>query len=94
MFVEPTDGLGRNIIPDVRVVERGGPQERIHDTSNGIAVAEPLVVHLEEDEPVRQGFIEIIGHQVGPSGRHGDRDPQSVEQARRTGKGTLCQEAR
>jgi hypothetical protein len=65
VFVEPTDGLGRNIIPDVRVVERGRPQERIHDTSNGIAVAEPLVVHLEQDEPVRQGFIEIIDIKSG-----------------------------
>ncbi len=28
--------------------------------SNGIAVAEPLVVHVVQDEPERQGFIEII----------------------------------
>ena len=33
--------------------------------SNGIAVAEPLVVHLEQDEPVRQGFIEIIDIKSG-----------------------------
>jgi hypothetical protein len=28
--------------------------------SNGIAVAEPLVVHVVEDEPEQQGYIEII----------------------------------
>ena len=33
--------------------------------SNGVAVAEPLVVHLEQDEPVRQGFIEIIDIKSG-----------------------------
>ena len=26
---------------------------------HGIAVAEPLVVHIKHDEPVHQGFIEI-----------------------------------
>ena len=35
------------------------------ETGNGIAVAEPLVVHLEQDEPVRQGFIEIIDIKSG-----------------------------
>jgi hypothetical protein len=65
VFVEPADGLGRNIIPDVRVVERGRPQEGTLETGNGIAVAEPLVVHLEQDEPVRQGFIEIIDIKSG-----------------------------
>jgi hypothetical protein len=65
VFVEPAEGLGRNIIPDVRVVERVRPQEGIVETSNGIAVAEPLVVHLEQDEPIRQGFIEIIDIKSG-----------------------------
>src|SRR5208283_240262 len=59
VFVEPSEGQGRNIVPDVRVVERGRPQERGVWTGNGVAVAEPLVVHLEESEPIRQGFIEI-----------------------------------
>lgn len=31
----------------------------------GIALAEPLVVHLAQDEPVRQGFIEIIDIKSG-----------------------------
>jgi hypothetical protein len=36
------------------------PSEGIPRASNGIAVAEPLVVRMEQEEPVRQGFIEII----------------------------------
>ena len=65
VFVEPSEGQGRNIVPDVRVVERGRPTEQAIWAGNGIAVAEPLVVHLEQDEPVRQGFIEIIDIKSG-----------------------------
>jgi hypothetical protein len=36
------------------------PSEGIPRASNRIAVAEPLVVRMEQEEPVRQGFIEII----------------------------------
>jgi Protein of unknown function (DUF4058) len=39
--------------------------ERDFGASNGVAVAEPLVVHIEQDEPVRQGFIEIIDLKSG-----------------------------
>jgi hypothetical protein len=65
VFVEPAEGRGRNIAPDVRVVERGHRQEPGLRASDGVAVAEPLVVHLEQDEPVRQGFIEIIDIKSG-----------------------------
>jgi hypothetical protein len=65
VFVEPSVGLPRNIIPDVRVVERGQPIDPVLRASNGVAVAEPLVVRIEEDEPVRQGFIEIIDLKSG-----------------------------
>ncbi|MFI5454222.1 MAG: DUF4058 family protein [Isosphaerales bacterium] len=65
VFVEPSEGLPRNIIPDVRVVERGRREEPVLRASNGVAVAEPLVVHIERDEPVRQGFIEIIDLKSG-----------------------------
>ena len=60
VVVEPADPLSRKIIPDVRVVERGLREQPVLRTSNGIAVAEPLVVHIVQDEPERQGFIEII----------------------------------
>ncbi|MGC1720132.1 MAG: DUF4058 family protein [Isosphaeraceae bacterium] len=65
VFVEPAEGQGRNIVPDVRVVERGRPQERGIGTGNGVAVAEPMVIHLDQSEPVRQGFIEIIDIKSG-----------------------------
>ena len=52
-------------MPDVRVVERGVRDEPTLRASNGIALAEPLVVHLEQDEPVHQGFIEIIDLALG-----------------------------
>jgi hypothetical protein len=65
VFVEPSVGLPRNIRPDVRVVERGQRLYPVLRASNGVAVAEPLVVHIEEDEPVRQGFIEIIDLKSG-----------------------------
>ncbi len=65
VYVEPEAGNGRKIVPDVRVIERG----RRHDTplraGNGVALAEPLVVHMDQDEPVRQGFIEIIDIKSG-----------------------------
>jgi hypothetical protein len=65
VFVEPAEGRPRNIVPDVRVVERGRREGPVLRASNGVAVAEPLVVHLEQDEPVRQGFIEIIDLKSG-----------------------------
>jgi hypothetical protein len=65
VFVEPTEGQPRNIIPNVRVVERGQREVPVLRASNGVAVAEPLVVHIEQDEPVRQGFIEIVDLKSG-----------------------------
>jgi hypothetical protein len=47
------------------VVERGRPSERGLDAGNGIAVAEPILVHLSQSEPIRQGFIEIIDIKSG-----------------------------
>jgi hypothetical protein len=58
VFVESAQGPERTLYPDVRVVERGrgraGPV-----AAAGLAVAEPLVIRLP-DEPVTQGFIEIL----------------------------------
>ena len=66
MFVESGGERFRDVVPDVRVVERGRPREGPGlRASNGIAVAEPLVVHLEQNEPIRQGFIEIIDIKSG-----------------------------
>ena len=65
VFVEPEDGKPRDIVPDVRVVERGTRNPVGLRPSNGIAVAEPLIIHLDQNEPTRQGFIEIIDIKTG-----------------------------
>lgn len=65
LVVGPSDGEPRNIVPDVRGVERGVTWEPRLSAGNGIAVAEPLLVHLAESEPERQGFIEIIDIRSG-----------------------------
>jgi len=66
VYVEPEAGRARNIVPDVRIIERGRRQDpALRAGSGGIALAEPLVVHMEQDEPVRQGFIEIIDIKSG-----------------------------
>ena len=65
IFVEPTEGQGRNIVPDVRVVERGRPNERGIVAGDGVAVAEPFVIHFDPSEPIRQGYIEIIDIKSG-----------------------------
>ena len=46
-------------------MERGWREEPVLRASNGIAVAEPLVIQIDQDEPVRQGFIEIIDLKSG-----------------------------
>jgi hypothetical protein len=66
VFVETPEGEPRDIIPDVRVVERGrGDDEPARRAGNGIAVAEPFIIRLAHDEPARQGFIEIIDIKSG-----------------------------
>ena len=64
VVVEPSEWYPRKIIPDVRVVERVR-EEPVLRAKSGVAVAEPVVVHMEEDEPAHQGFIEIIDVALG-----------------------------
>ncbi len=65
VFVETEEGRSRTLYPDVHVVEMPtpGPSRKVEE---GIAVAQPLVVHVEH-EPIRQGFIQII--ESGSGGR-------------------------
>ena len=65
IFVEPSMGLPRNINPDVRVVERGSREGSVLRATNGVDVAEPLIVRVEQNDPVRQGFIEIVDLKSG-----------------------------
>lgn len=58
VFVEPDDGDGRGIYPDVRMVEypgRGGGAALATEAE----VAQPLVIR-GENEPATEGYIEII----------------------------------
>ncbi len=60
VFVESLDSAGRSMYPDIRVVEKGWPRTATNGSSSaGIAVAEPLVIEMPEDE-VSEGYIEII----------------------------------
>jgi hypothetical protein len=67
VFVESTNGNGRNIYPDIHVVEHRLPPTSLPMPETGLAVAEPLVINLP-DEPVTESYIEIIdlgsGNQV------------------------------
>src|SRR5438874_6255874 len=64
VFVESPLGRERTMYPDIRVVERGRRQRGKPAASGAVAVAEPLRIRLP-DEPVTQGFIEIIDLSTG-----------------------------
>ncbi len=64
VFVESPEGQERTMYPDVRVVERGRRKAARPQVASGVAVAEPLRIRLP-DEPVRQGYIEIIDLATG-----------------------------
>jgi len=61
VYVEPENGDGRGIYPDVRVIEYPSRPGRSTATAGAgdVAVAEPIVVH-GESEPATEGYIEII----------------------------------
>jgi hypothetical protein len=65
VIVEPSEAHHRRIVPDVRVLEREKREEPALRASNGVAVAEPLIIRIEEDEPVREGYIEIVDLKSG-----------------------------
>ena len=52
----------RTVIPDVRVVDRGAGGTALATAT--LAVAEPLVIEVE-DEPVVEGFIQVIDTRSG-----------------------------
>jgi hypothetical protein len=57
VYVESVQGASRTLVPDVRIVERGRGKGKPASKTRGLAVAEPLLIHL--DEPTTQGYIEI-----------------------------------
>jgi hypothetical protein len=58
VFVESPIGRERSLVPDVRIFERGRAKAASARSAGALAVAEPLI--LEVDEPITQGFIEIL----------------------------------
>ena len=62
VFVESPEGLMRKIVPGVRVIEMGRRKKQARRVS-GVAVAEPFIVEI--DEPVTEGYIEIIDASSG-----------------------------
>lgn len=59
VVVEPGLDVERSVFPDIRVVQRGRGGASAEAAEAGVAVAEPLVIHLP-DEPATETFIEII----------------------------------
>lgn len=64
VFVESEEGMDRSLYPDVHVVERAGPQQPAVAVESDVALGEPLVVQVD-DEPISQGYIEIIDASSG-----------------------------
>jgi hypothetical protein len=63
VFVEsPADE--RRFYPDVRIVQRGRPKTGVAKSGNGVALAEPVRIHWPDD-PVTQGYIEILDLATG-----------------------------
>ena len=65
VFVETDDeGRYRGIHPDVRVVEHPIPRSVGTPPEGGVATAEPVVIRTADD-PISQGYIEIIDASSG-----------------------------
>lgn len=59
VVVEPGEDRERSVYPDIRVIERGRFAQPAQAVEAGLAVADPLLIHMP-DEPMTQRFIEII----------------------------------
>jgi hypothetical protein len=63
-IIEDEVGEERAIIPDVRVVERGDQGGGVATATETVAVAEPLVIEVQ-NEPVVEGFVQVIDTRSG-----------------------------
>src|ERR1044072_2438777 len=65
VFVEPDEGPGRGIYPDLRVVEHPSRSKGTESASgsagaeSGVALAESIVIQ-GQSEPATEGYIEIV----------------------------------
>lgn len=64
LVVESVLERPRNILPDVRIVERPATSQRPARPAAGAALAEPMIITIESD-PIRQAFIEIVDLDAG-----------------------------
>ncbi len=65
VFVEPSEGQERLLVPDVRVVERRGEKPKPTPSNSTVTLAQPYIVRLSD--PFTEGFIEI--RERGPDRR-------------------------
>ena len=63
-LVVEADESGHSIYPDLRIIESDRPRQTRVQPADGVAVAEPYIVHIEI-EPARQAFINIIDVRSG-----------------------------
>lgn len=95
VFVDSATAPDRSIFPDVRIIERSRrfqaaaplPVEQTEPDDGGVAVAEPILVHYQE-ESMTEGFIEIR------DGRSGNRVVTVIEVlslANKTGKNGMAE---
>jgi Protein of unknown function (DUF4058) len=59
VFLEPEEGVGRGLCPDVRVVVRS-PGGSARESEGGVALAEPLTIPLPAPEALTEGYVEIM----------------------------------
>ncbi|HXE56123.1 MAG TPA: DUF4058 family protein, partial [Tepidisphaeraceae bacterium] len=60
VFLEFPESVGRTVYPDGRIVETAPATPAAPPkAAGGVAVAEPLLVHLQS-EPLTEGFIEVV----------------------------------
>lgn len=60
VFVETESGFVRTIYPDVHIVEHPQPSADMVAPAAGIATEEEPLLFLPDDEPLTQGYIEIL----------------------------------
>jgi hypothetical protein len=65
VFLEANEMTGRNLYPDIQIIEREQPKKSRKTKSASTALAEPITIRFPPPEPETQRFIEIIDAQSG-----------------------------
>jgi Protein of unknown function (DUF4058) len=59
VFLEPEEGPGRGLYPDVRLIERSSAPST-GETEAGVGLAEPLTIPLPAPERLTEGYVEVV----------------------------------